>query len=461
MVARVVIVGGGMAGSATALFSARRGHDVLVVDRDPGPPDGGADELARWDRPGVAQAGFSHYFLARSTRIVREEAPDLLDELAAVGIGPSSTTFGDRFEEDRALTGRRPVYEAVLRRFVAAEPGITFVQDSVRGLAAEGGPVPHVAGVRLADGEGVSADLVVDAGGRRSASGRWLEAAGVGRPAVQEEPCDRHYYCRHYRLRQGEDFPADQVPLVQPLPYGTLLLFIGDNRTFSVAFELSARDPLRKRLQEPDIFDRFLRAVPLTAEWLDRAEPVSDLRVMAGLSNRRRRLVVDGVPAVSGMALVGDSSQYTNPALGQGVSLSFWMAQQLARSVELVAEDPAGAAVAFEAWVDEELGPRFERQLRVDRENTRQLEAGLRGEGFITPAEEASRFTLAVWMLAQRDADVLQLVNRVSHLLEPPSAYWDDPVLVETVEDMLARKDAAPVDHGPLPRDRFEALVGA
>lgn len=458
--ARVAVVGGGMAGSAMALFSARRGHEVLVVDRDPGPPDGDADEFARWDRPGVAQAGFSHYFLARSTRIVREEAPDLLAELAAVGIGPSSTTFGDGFEEDRALTARRPVYEAVLRRLVASEPSITFLQGSVRGLVVDGGALPQVTGVHLGDGEEVSADLVVDAGGRRSASGRWLEAAGCGRPAVQEEPCDRHYYCRHYRLRQGEDFPTDRVPLVQPLPYGTVLLFIGDNRTFSVAFELSAHDPLRARLQDADVFDRFLGVVPLTAEWLDRAEPVSDLRVMAGLSNRRRRLVVDGVPVVSGMALVGDSSQYTNPALGQGVSLSFWMAQQLARSVELIAEDPAGAAVAYEAWVDEELGPRFERQLRVDRENSRQLEAGLRGEGFVAPAEEASRFTLAVWMLAQQDADVLRLVNRVGHLLEPPSAFWNDAALVATVEEMLARQNGGPVDHGPLPRSRFEAVVG-
>ena len=80
-VARVVVIGGGMAGSAMALFSGRRGHEVLVVDRDPGPPEGDADELARWDRSGVVQAGFSHYFLARSTRIVRQEAPDLLEAL--------------------------------------------------------------------------------------------------------------------------------------------------------------------------------------------------------------------------------------------------------------------------------------------------------------------------------------------------------------------------------------------
>lgn len=457
-VVRLAVVGGGMAGLATALFSGRRGHEVVVIDRTPGPPEGDADELATWDRRGVAQAGFSHYFLARSTRVVREEAPGLLEDLHDVGIRPSATSFGPGFEDDAALTARRPVYEAVMRRFVPAEPDVSFVEGSVRGYLVDDG-ADRVVGVRLADGSEVPADLVVDAGGRRTASGRWLRELGLSPPTVEDEPCDRHYYCRHYRLREGERFPSDEVPIVQPLPYGMVLVFIGDNRTFSVAFELSAEDPLRTRLQDPDVFHRFLEAVPMTAEWLGRAEPASELYVMAGLSNRRRRLVVDGRASVSGLALVGDASLYTNPALGQGVSLSFWMAQHLAESVERIPSDPAGTAVAHEAWVDEELGPRFERQLRVDREATRQLEAGLRGEGFIPPAEEPSRYTAALWALAQQDERILDLVRRVGHLLERPSAFWDDPELVREVQAHLDRGPGPDVGDGPLPRREFERLL--
>ena len=76
--ASVVVIGGGLAGLATALFTSRRGHEVVLVERGAPPPDGSADALAHWDRRGVAQAHFAHYFRARSTRVVREEATDLL-----------------------------------------------------------------------------------------------------------------------------------------------------------------------------------------------------------------------------------------------------------------------------------------------------------------------------------------------------------------------------------------------
>jgi hypothetical protein len=59
-----------------------------------------------------------------------------------------------------------------------------------RGVAIAGltaGPsartgIPHVTGVRTKDGEVVTADLVVDMTGRRSALPGWLEGVGARRP---------------------------------------------------------------------------------------------------------------------------------------------------------------------------------------------------------------------------------------------------------------------------------------
>ena len=48
---RTVVVGGGPVGTICAMALARRGNDVIVVDRDPGPP-----VVDRWERRG-ARAG--------------------------------------------------------------------------------------------------------------------------------------------------------------------------------------------------------------------------------------------------------------------------------------------------------------------------------------------------------------------------------------------------------------------
>jgi 2-polyprenyl-6-methoxyphenol hydroxylase-like FAD-dependent oxidoreductase len=457
--ARVVTVGGGFGGLAIALFGARRGHEVVVIDRDGGPPDGPADTLATWSRPGVVQAPMAHAFLARSTRVLREEAPDLLAAFAEIGIGRYDVPFGPGMEDDASLASRRPVYEGVMRRVVAREPGVEFHHGSVRGLIGVDGASPRITGVRLRDGDTVHGDLVVDAAGRRSASGRWLREIGLDGPSVEDHPCDLHYFTRHYRLREGASYPSSDV-VAQPLPYAVLLVFIGDNRTFSVAAAVSAKDPTRTRLQDAEVFERFIGAVPTVADWIDRAVPISELTVMAGLANRQRRLVVQDRCVAPGLALVGDASHYTNPTLGQGVSLTLWMAQHLADRIEQAVVDPEGAIRAHEAWLDHELGPRYERQLLADRETSRQFDAGWRGAGFLAPEDPTMRYLEAVTMLAAEDEAITAVTRRVENLLEHPRIYWDDPAIATKVETVLASTPQTLAGDGPLPRREFHTLVG-
>jgi 2-polyprenyl-6-methoxyphenol hydroxylase-like FAD-dependent oxidoreductase len=456
--ASVVVVGGGLAGLATALFTGRRGHEVVVVERGAPPPDGSADALAHWGRRGVAQAHFAHYFKARSTRVVREEAADLLKVLRDAGIPLSPADFGPGLEDDAGMDSRRLVYEGVLRRYVEREPRVTVVAGAVRGYLADRSTPDRIIGVRLIGGTEITADLVVDAGGRRSVSGRWLREAGLAGLAVDEVASNQHYFTRHYRLRDGHPRPAN-VPLVVRLPYAAVLVFGGDNGTFSLAVALSTRDPLTARVRDPDVFDRFLSALPVTAAWLEHADPVSEVHVMAGVSNRRRRLVVDGRPVATGVVLVGDTALYTNPALGHGVSLSFWMAQRAAASVERFVADPAAAAVDYQAWVDDLPGRWFEMQVAVDRAASRQFTAGLNGAGLLPPADDNGRFTAALEVLRRSHDQINQVVNRVNHLLESPSVLHDDRGLSAKVEAYLAAAPAWSAGEGPLPRRAFESLV--
>ena len=179
---RAVIAGGGFAGLAGALFMARRGHSVTLVERDPGPPGGTPDDDAdRWRHPGVSQARQSHAMLGRARRVLVDEAPDVLHALLARGVHEVPIVFGaGTLEGERMLLSRRLVAEAELRRIVAREPGITLiVGDAVAGLQVKtAGAVPVVTGVELRSGASVAADLVVDASGRRSALPDWFARPG-------------------------------------------------------------------------------------------------------------------------------------------------------------------------------------------------------------------------------------------------------------------------------------------
>lgn len=462
--ARVVVVGGGIAGMAMALLSARRGHEVVVVDRDPGPPEGPADALAAWSRPGVVQADGPHYFLARSTRVLRESAPDVLGRLTDLGVGPSTVRFGDDLPDDRALTARRPVYESAVRSLALAEPGVTHLPGSVRGLCTDPADPDRVVGVRVREPEDteleVHGDLVVDAGGRRTASDRWLRDAGLAPAVTDEAPCELHYNSHHLRLRPGEEYPSLDVPNVEVLPYATMLVFIGDNRTFSIATAVSSHDPLRRAVQDPEVFLRVLRACPTTAAWVDRAEPVGPMMVMAGLANRRRRLVADGRRPTPGFALVGDAALYTNPSMGQGVSLSFWMAQQLATLADRAVDDPLAVTTGIESWVADELGPRFDRQIAADRARSEQLAAGCRGEGFVPIDDPVAADVTALMVLSMQDEEVMATARRIAHLLEHPRVL-DEPSLRARLDAVAASMPPGPPGPPSLPRDEFETLVTA
>ena len=53
---RIVLVGAGVAGLGAAMFLARDGHQVIVLERDPAsPPDDPSQAWERWQRPGVNQ----------------------------------------------------------------------------------------------------------------------------------------------------------------------------------------------------------------------------------------------------------------------------------------------------------------------------------------------------------------------------------------------------------------------
>ncbi|TYK53158.1 NAD(P)/FAD-dependent oxidoreductase [Actinomadura decatromicini] len=457
--AKIVVIGAGMAGLAVALFCARRGHMVTVVERDDQPkPEASAEEdFTEWERDGVPHARQGHNFLGLSSRIMREEAPDVLDAVAARGAPRVPIAGGDG---DENVLSRRLVYEGALRRVVEAQPGVEVLSGtSVKGLLTRGelAGVPRVVGVRLPSGE-VAADVVVDASGRRTRSVRWLAEAGCRPPRETAQPCGFHYLTQHFRLRPGQSFPALTVPIYVKLDYTKLVLFAGDNGCFQVSMTVAADDPLRHRLREPGVYHRFLESVPLTAPWLDRSEPIDEPHPMGNLEDRWRRLVIGGRPVVAGLVLLGDSALQTNPAFGRGVPLAFLQARHFADTVE-TAGDAAGFVARFDEWAERNLGFWFRAQVASSREQREHIEAGVRGRPIAPPADPMGRFIAALAIVSEDEPEVNAVQLRFFNMLMTPEALVDDPVAAPRIRDYLeTHADPVVPAQGP-DRTEFERLV--
>src|SRR5688500_17961535 len=119
---RVAIVGAGPTGLYAATALARRGHEVTVVDRDPGPAPGG-----EWQRRGVMQFHHPHGLRRQILTALDAELPEVRDALLAAGAGLSIVPAeGPRPEMVVGMACRRELFELVLRTTAAAQPGVTL-----------------------------------------------------------------------------------------------------------------------------------------------------------------------------------------------------------------------------------------------------------------------------------------------------------------------------------------------
>ncbi len=86
---RTVVVGAGPTGLFTAIALARRGREVAVIDRDPGPSQSGPPTV--WQRKGVMQFHHAHTFRGQVVEALRAEMPDVLDDLITAGATIATT----------------------------------------------------------------------------------------------------------------------------------------------------------------------------------------------------------------------------------------------------------------------------------------------------------------------------------------------------------------------------------
>ena len=463
----VVIIGGGVAGLGGALGLARAGHEVTLLERDATPfPANPVEAFASWDRRGAPQVRHSHAFLARLRNLLRDRLPDVLEALMEHGteelpisnllrppIDDTSPRDGD--DDLSLLACRRITFEWVLHQAVLDETDISYKDGSrVVGVCAEDGRVVGVEVERDGTTEQVLADLVVDAGGRRSKLPQWLEAAGFAKPEEESEPCGIFYCSRFYQLLPSATPPERDTTIGADLGYLKYAVFHGDGAIFSVTFAAAPEDKPLRALLKTEAFEAAARALPATARWVDPevSEPISPVHAMDGLRNTRRFGLRDGEPVAPGAIAIGDAAVHSNPLYGRGCSLGIVHAFLLVDAIAEHGEDVHAVALAVEAGVEREIIPWYAFAVAQDREAAvtaqRQRDGGSAEDA---PAQEGDPVDPRAYMrdvltrglvpALRLDATVLRAFLRSFNLLDPPGDLLQRPDVLQRVLAVYQKRE--------------------
>ena len=338
----------------TAMGLARQGHEVVLVDRDPGPPSTGS-----WERRGVMQFRLPHMFRPAVRQVLDRRTPGMWDALVAAGGLPARMPGAP--EHVSGLHCRRSTFERVTWRMAQHEPGLTVVRGHADRLVVESGRVVGV----VVDGRRVEADLVVSAAGRAS------RFAAEAVPEAEVVPTGFAYAARQYRALPGTEVPEPGGTPIKTDHQGYLtLVFPQDDGTHSVLVVRAAADDALAQLRHPAAFDAAVRMLPTLAPWTDpeRFEPITDVMAGAGLNNTYRRQVgPDGRAPVVGLALVGDAVCTTNPAAGRGVALGLLQADELLRLLAEHAGDLGAVTERLDAWCESNVRPWYDDHIWWDQ----------------------------------------------------------------------------------------------
>jgi flavin-dependent dehydrogenase len=321
-----IVIGGSMGGMLAARVLADRFDKVTVIERDELPASPEA-------RKGVPQGRHVHALLNSGKAVLEELFPGVVDELRRAGANVVDGArdlawhhFGvwkARHQSKLQITlATRPLIEWHVQRRVAALANVEIRAGlAVEGLLADDAR-RRITGVRLKGGTALTADLVVDAGGRGSMTPQRLEALGYAKPDEEMVGIDLSYSSRLYQARRGANidwkFLVEYPRSPESWRAGFISFVEQDRWMVSLNGYFKDQAPTDERG-----FLEFARALPRPDlyELIKDATPLSDIVVHKVPTTRWRRY--DRLARFpENLIVIGDGVCAFNPIFGQGISVA-------------------------------------------------------------------------------------------------------------------------------------------
>ena len=351
--AQVIVVGAGPAGSSTAWHLARRGIDVLVLDRARFPRDKPCAEylspeasrlLDTMGALGACEGAGAAQLTGMTVR-----APN-----GAVLRGDFAAAHGFRGFRDRGLALRRTVLDGILLERATTAGANVVEEERVTGLVRNARGA--VVGVEVLDARGQAAerraDIIVGTDGLRSVVARRL---GLARARRRPR---RIAMIAHYR-GVAEMGSYGEMHVERDGYVG--LADVGGGLTNVAVVAPAAR--VKRAAQAPAaFFDAWLAAHPHVGARLAGAERMDAVRATGPFAHHARRAWARGA------ALVGDAADFYDPFTGEGIYAALRGGELVAPHIAaaLEARSPRDADAALAAY-DAERRRTFAGKWRVER----------------------------------------------------------------------------------------------
>jgi 2-polyprenyl-6-methoxyphenol hydroxylase-like FAD-dependent oxidoreductase len=332
----VVIVGGRVAGTASAIGLARHGYRVLLAERAPMPSDTLSTHFLWPDGvAALARLGVLDELLAAGTPPIQHfQSWDGEDRLVAGLIAIDGVDFG--------LCPRRVLLDGLLFERAAATPGVDAL-DHARAtrLLRDGQRVTGIQYERGGERMEIAARLVIGADGRNSTVAR-----DAGAAKVDVMPPGRYWY---YAYFQGATPPE---PVDSFIISSAETDFIGSTVTNDglqmVLYGAYDDDFETFRQNHEASYLERVNAHPAGARLLAEAELASTVHGIAGIEGYYRQ------PHGPGWALIGDAVHQKDPIAGRGISDALreaeWLADALADGISDTALDSYARTLHDVTW---------------------------------------------------------------------------------------------------------------